>query len=249
MFTIRYRAQVRERLVQIARDDPRISAAALVGGSAEGEGDQWSDIDLAFGVAGHAEMGDVIADWTHRLRSEFHAASLFDLPFRSTLYRVFLFPGALQVDVSFTPDADFGALGPRFALMFGRAVSREQPASVSPRQHFGLAAHHVVRSYYCIERGRVWQSEYWIGQARRHALELACLRMGLPAGEGRGLDSLPPDIRAAAAETLVRSIEREELLGALRATTQLLLGEASGVHEAEHEVSDQLRELIATSSL
>jgi hypothetical protein len=36
-----------------------------------------------------------------------HAAvHLFDLPFLSSLYRVFLLPGSLQVDLSFTPAAD-----------------------------------------------------------------------------------------------------------------------------------------------
>ena len=58
---------------------------------------------------------------------EFDAVSLFDLPFLSTLYRVFLFPGSLQVDLSFTPGREFGALGPKFRLLFGSLARTQHP--------------------------------------------------------------------------------------------------------------------------
>ena len=38
----------------------------------------------------------------------------------------------------------------------------------------------------CIERGRVWQAEHYVGAVRDHALSLACLREGRPAVQARG---------------------------------------------------------------
>jgi hypothetical protein len=242
MFTLEYRARVREELIEKARNDPRIGSAAAVGGSAEGQGDQWSDLDLTFGVAGSAR-DEVLADWTEDLRSRYDAITLFDLLFLSSIYRVFLFPGSLQVDLSFTPASDFGALGPRFALLFGATAERSAPPPASPRNEFGLGAHHVVRARYCIDRWRLWQAEYWTSLARDHALTLACRRLGLPADYGRGFDGLPVKLRAKGEHALVRSLNREELLRALRASAELLLAE-SNAHEDAEKITVFLREIL-----
>jgi hypothetical protein len=242
MFTVEYRTRVREALVEKARTDPRIESAAAVGGTAEGEGDRWSDLDLTFGVAGSGR-DEVLADWTTDMRAEFDAVTLFDLPVLSSVYRVFLLPGSLQVDLSFTPATDFGALGPRFRLLFGSAIERKAPAAASPQGEFGLGAHHAVRARYCIDRGRLWQAEHWTSLVRDHALMLGCRRLGLEAGWGRGFDALPIELLERAEDALVRSIDRDELLRALRRSTHLLLEERA-VHEDASKIETLLREIL-----
>jgi hypothetical protein len=54
-----------------------------------------------------------------------------------------------------------------------------------------------------------------ISRVRDQVLALACLRHGVPAVQGRGMDSLPPEITTALAEALVRSLEIAELKRAL----------------------------------
>lgn len=243
MFTAQYRDGVRRKLLDMAKADPRIESAAAVGGSAGGEKDRWSDLDLTFGVSG-GSVDRVLADWSERIRREFDAVTLFDLARGSSVYRVFLLPGSLQVDLSFTPAEEFGAMGPRFELLFGQAMPRTQTPPPSRSEEFGLAAHHAVRAKLCIERGRLWQAVYWITQLRDHALTLASLRFGLDPHYGRGFDGLPRDIRELAQHALVRTLDRDELSRALRAATQLLLHEGRDVHEDEAQISDRLRELI-----
>lgn len=243
MFTVDYRDRVRRQILDLAEADPRIVAGAAVGGSAGGEKDRWSDLDLTFGVAG-ARVDQVLLDWTGRIRSEFEAVTLFDLARGSSIYRVFLLPGSLQVDLSFTPAEEFGATGPRFELLFGEAMPRGQPPAPAARDEFGLAAHHAVRAKLCIERGRQWQAVYWITQLRDHALTLASLRFGLDPFHGRGFDGLPRDVRELAQHALTRTLDREELSRALRAATQLLLHEGRDVHEDEGRIAELLRELI-----
>ncbi len=68
----------------------------------------------------------------------------------------------------------------------------------------GLAVHHLVRARICIERGRLWQAEYWISEARNQALSLACLHRGLPTSYGRGFDDLPAEILEPLANALKR---------------------------------------------
>lgn len=242
MFTVEERDRVRERLLEMAHADARIVAGAEIGALAQG-GDRWSDLDLTFGVAGSAKVDDVLADWSADVTREFDAAHLFDLPFQTSIYRVFLLPNNLQVDLSFTPERDFGARGPRFTSLFGEATQHASVPPPSAHHLVGLAAHHAVRGRICIERGRLWQAEYWISALRDEALTLASLRRGLETSYGRGFDQLPAETLARAEAALVRLLEHEELLRALRAAVELLLQEADDVPELASKLDVQLREL------
>jgi predicted nucleotidyltransferase len=122
MFTVEHRDRARRLLLERAHSDPRIVAAAVVGSEASGRVDRWSDLDLTFGVSDDASLEEVLAEWTRAVDAELDAPDLFDVHVGPTVYRVFLLPGNLQVDLSFTPAARFGPLGPDFRLPFGTAV-------------------------------------------------------------------------------------------------------------------------------
>ncbi len=61
-----------------------------------------------------------------------------------------------------------------------------------------------------------------ISVMRNQVLALACLRHGVPAVQGRGIDSLPPEATAAVAPALVRSLDIPELGRAFAAITEAL---------------------------
>lgn len=245
MFSIAERERLHDRVLDLAATDARVVAGAVVGSLAKAPGDRYSDLDLTFAVADGQPLEDVLADWTRALVEEFGAAHLFDLPSGASIYRVFLLPGCLQFDLSFTPAAQFGASGPMFKLLFGQAVERPLPQPPSPRELFGYAAHHALRARFCIERGRLWQAAYWIGGTRDYAMSLACLRYGLPTAHGRGLDALPADIRDGFTGALVRALERGELLRALGCAIDGLLREGAAARELADQVAPQLRMLAA----
>ena len=94
MFTTDQRARVRERVLELARADARISGGAITGSAAvEGE-DRWSDIDLSFGVIDDVEPEAVLDDWTEKLGGELGVLHHWDLRSGPTIYRVFLLPAA-----------------------------------------------------------------------------------------------------------------------------------------------------------
>ena len=249
VFSVHERERIRERVLERAQADSRVVAAAVVGAEAQGSIDRWSDIDLTFGVIDGASVGEVLADWTEDFAAELDAVDLFDLHVGSTVYRVFLLPGNLPVDLSFTPEAEFGPRGPNFRLLFGTAAQRldaQPPVAPQPdtaRHLFGLGAHHAVRARFCIERDRPWQAEYWISETRDLALALACRRRGLQTTYGRGFDRLPAELLAKFEPALVGSLERSELLQALGAAIEGLLQEAEEVRELADRLAPQLREL------
>jgi hypothetical protein len=245
VFSVEDRERVRDRMLALADADERVVAGAVVGSLAEGPGDRWSDLDLTFAVADGAEVTDVLEDWTSNLVDELDAVHLFDLSRGDSTYRVFLLPGCLQVDLSFTPAAAFGAAGPRFRLLFGEAVEKPHAQPADPHELFGYAAHHALRARFCLERGRYWQAEYWISGVRYSALGLACRARGLPTSEGRGFDDLPADVLDHFAGAVASSLERDELLRVLGIAVDGLLHEAGEVRELAAKAEPELRALTA----
>src|SRR5450759_4012657 len=130
MFTTEHRDQVRHRVLELARADPRVTAGALTGSTAFGAGDAWSDIDVAFGIAGGIMLEAVLHDWTQVLDREFSVLEHFDLRSGSSIYRVFLLSSGLEVDVAVTPGEEFGARGPHFRALFG--VTHQLEATPQP---------------------------------------------------------------------------------------------------------------------
>jgi hypothetical protein len=240
VFTVAERDAVRERVLQMAEKDPRVVGGAVVGSLALGPGDEWSDLDLTFAVADGAEPGDVLGDWTARM-AELGGTTLLDVRSGPTIYRVFLFPRCLQVDLSFTPSAEFAPASPTWRLLFGTAG---EPAYRPPRpaeEIVGYGALYAVHAAASIARRRAWQAEHWITGVRAQALALASRRHGLRDAEYRGVDELPSAVLERAVATRVCELETAELRRALRAAVELLLDEAGD--DASH-VAPRLQELV-----
>lgn len=223
MFTVEERDEVRGRLLGQAKADADVAAAAITGSLAVGAGDRWSDIDLAFAI--RDQLAPALERWTELLFRDFAALHYWDLPFASSVYRVFLLPGCLEVDIAFTPEADFGPRGPSWRIVFGEAV--EAPPEAVPRRDdiVGRAWHHVLHARACIERGKPWQAEYWISGVRDHVLALACLRLGYATQYAKGADLLPSELTEPLAPTLVRSLDEAELRRALAGAAEALTAE------------------------
>jgi hypothetical protein len=146
MFTVRDCDRVGDYVLELAASDPRVVAGAVVGSMALGREDRWSDLGLTFSVADEFSIFDVLEDWARKIVKDLDAAHLFDLPREASIYRVFLLPGCLQFDLSFTPASKFGAAGPKFKLLFGRAVERSYIPPPTAHELFGSAVHHALRA-------------------------------------------------------------------------------------------------------
>jgi hypothetical protein len=239
VFTIEQRDALRERLLRLGEEDERVVAGAAVGSLAVGSGDRFSDLDLTFGIADHVPVAHVLDDWTGTLTGELDAVQLADLEVGPTIYRVFLLPDALQFDLSMTSATEFGPRGPKFQLLFGETAADE--SEVRPRSRgglfiptppiagdiFGWGVIYALHARACIERGRVWAAEHYVGAVRDHALSLACLRRGLPAVEARGYDELSAETLARFDDAHVGAVEPVALRAALAASVLALMREGA----------------------
>jgi hypothetical protein len=240
VFTAEQREALRDRLLRLAEDDQRVVAGAAVGSLAVDEGDRFSDLDLTFGIADRVPVIDVLDDWKRTLVDELDAVHLADLERGLSTYRVFLLPNELQCDISMTPAAQFRPAGPRFRLLFGETAAGEPkvatpaaardlfiPTPAVAGDIFGWGVIYALHARACIERGRVWQAEHYVGAVRDHALSLACLRQGLPM-QARGYDNLSAETLARLECAHIGSAEPAPLRAALAASVVALMHEGAG---------------------
>jgi hypothetical protein len=149
-------------------------------------------------------------------------------------------PDALQFDLLMTPAAQFRPAGPRFRLLFGATAAEESGTATPPvagdlflptpsvaADIFGWGVIYALHARACIERGRVWQAEHYVGAVRDHALSLACLRRGVPAVQARGYDDLSAEILARFDDGHVGAVEPGALRVALAASVLALTREGA----------------------
>ena len=235
---------MRERVFELARADERITGGAVTGSAAVGAEDRWSDVDTAFGIADGVDPLALLADWTRLLDAEFGFLHHFDLSHGSTLYRVFLLPSTLELDIALTPAAEFGARGPNFRLALGESVERP-PATPPPADEligYGWVSALTVRA--AIARGKLWQAAHFVEGVRNHGLALACLRHDLPTAYARGVHRLPDEVTEPWESSLVRSLDPDELRRALAAGVKELLRE---IAEVDPALADRLRDPLRTA--
>jgi len=238
MFTVEQRDALLERVLGLGLEDERVVAGAVVGSLAVDAGDRFSDVDLTFGVADGPQVADVLDEWARSLIDELDAVPLVDLQRGPTTYRVFLLRDTLQLDLSMTPAAQFRPAEPRFRLVFGETAEDDADAPSPPvvgdlfistpglaGDILGWGVIYALHSRACIERGRGWQAEHYVGAVRDHALALACLREGVTAVQARGYDDLSAKALARYEETHVGSLEPAELRAALAASVVALTSE------------------------
>lgn len=228
-------------MFELARADERITGGALTGSGSSGEEDEWSDIDTAFGFREGVDRDQIMRDWTEALERELDVVHVFDLPHGPTLYRVLLLSNGLEVDYSLTPAAEFGSKGPTFQLQFGEAAEVPQPEPLDIDGLIGFGWIYLLDTRKMIERGRLWQAEYYLGGARHQMFALACIRHGLPSSYSRGVDRLPSELTEPWKKALVRSLDSDELYRVRKIATDLFLRE---VAEHDSALAERLRPVL-----
>jgi hypothetical protein len=90
---------------------------------------------------------------------------------------------------------------------------------------------YALRLLSSIGRQKLWQAKYMISSVRDHALAPACIRHGLPAVHGRGMDLLPSAVTLPFAVSLVPRLDADELSRAFWAVVRVLMEQGRSVQE------------------
>ena len=226
------REAVLDVVVERARKDRRVDAAVLVGSLGRGEGDRWSDLDLALVVAPGVDCPTVAASFVGELYGELDVVHRYEVSFDTCLVRGLFLSSGLLLDLSFTPADDFTMWAPG-RVLFDRTgrVARVADELIALRVEpdwagaAGLAWHDILHGAAAIGRGEPWRAHFYLERVRTRTLRLACERHGGDADELAGVDELPPDELAALLPTLVPVLDTSYLSIALRAAAAAFMGE------------------------
>jgi hypothetical protein len=169
----------------------------------------------------------------------------WDLPWGSTVYRVFLLATGLEVDVAFTPESDFGPRGPNWRTVFGETVQVAPTPPPSADEVAGLAWNYALSARKYIARGKLWQAEWMISGVRDQMVTLACLRLGHPFRFARGADLLPAEVLEPMEAALVRSVDEAELNRALAGAIAALSDE---LERTDPALAARLRPVLAEAA-
>ena len=91
-----------------------------------------------------------------------------------------------------------------------------------------------------IARGKPFAALFMLDAARELAIELACLRLGLPREYSRGAHELPAELRERLGRTLPASLDDAEALRALGVVADVL------ADEVEPRLAEIVRTFAAT---
>ena len=253
MFSEADRDAALERMVALLSDDRRVEAAILTGSLGRGQGDRWSDVDLDAVVAADADVEAVTSDWEALVHREWPVAHHYATEFGSTRVRGFLLRNALLLDLAFTPISDLEVWAP-VRILFDRTggatgiAEAWAPWSPTPdwRGEAGFAAHDVLHACTAANRGRLWQSVYFLQRIRNRTLSLASERHGFDSEDFTRVDDLPRDETQPLEATLVSSLDHDALVDAIDGATHAFLDEL-GRHD--RALADRLAEpLVAIIS-
>jgi len=246
MFTEADRDAALERVVALLSEDRRVEAVLLTGSLGRGQGDRWSDIDLDAVIANDADAEAVTTDWEGLAYREWPVVHHYATEFGTTRVRGFLLRDALLLDLAFTPIGDLEVWAPVQVLFdrTGRVTQvAEKWAPWSPIPDWsgesGFAAHDILHACVAANRGRGWQSVYFLQRIRNRTLALASERLGFDSDDFTRVDDLPADETSPLEATLVPNLELGGLVAAIERATRAFLDEL-GRHD--RALSDRLAE-------
>lgn len=254
-FTTADRDAVLDRASQLLSEDDRVEAALLTGSLGRGAGDRWSDIDLAAVITAGADSATVASAWDDLAYREWPVAHHYATEFGATLVRGYLFRDALLLDMAFTPMEEFSAWAPVRVLFDRTGWTTETVAgwrawSPTPdaRGEAGFAGHDVLHACVAANRGRRWQSLYFLQRIRNRTLALASERHGWDSEDFTRVDDLPAGEVRMVQDTLIATLDGGTLLGAVDVATRAFLDEL-GRHDRAlaDRLSEPLLDLVTTS--
>lgn len=223
MYSKEFRSNVQDVIIDLAKRDKRITDCAVVGSEAISQNDDWSDIDLTFGVSDDVDITVILSDWNCIMAKQFDAHVLFDLPHRQSIYRVYLLPNALQVDLSFTPTKYFGALTKKFKLIYGNVKRQEIVPIPEYKTIYGYAVLYALKTRCALERMKVWQSYYYLGKYREYIMQLKCIEVNVDSKDGRGYGDLPTSFLTDIQQSLTSKMDTDSIRDSLSKLTKVFL--------------------------
>lgn len=114
--------------------------------------------------------------------------------------------------------------------------------SPSPTDLIGMGWLYALHVRSAIARGHLLKGEYMLSGMRNQLLSLLCLRYGVNALQGRGLDYLPEETMRAVFDCFPSSLRADDLRRAFHKTTVALVDE---INRIDRELGKRLEPILS----
>lgn len=245
MYSKEERDEIQNSIIALAQKDNRIKDCAIVGSESIGKHDKWSDIDLTFGIDDETEISQILSEWNAIMFANFNANVLFDVEYKESIYRVYLLPNALQVDLSFTPTQNFGAITNAFKLIFGKANHRQHKPEPELSSILGYSILYALKSRCAIEREKYWQAIFYLDKFRENIMTMKCISLHLNPFDGRSFDELPNSFLNKITTGLTGELNRDTLKNSLRSFTKILIQEIKQDNTIAYTFENELKRIAS----
>ena len=226
------RQKILERLHEALKSDTRISGALLVGSGAYGFKDELSDIDLAVVVSEDQDTLTVFKDWRVLIQDLLPVLWCFtDIRGAEVGLYGFILNDFLEVDISFQSLSVLSARSPNWTVLFDRTSQIEKILHTSWLEtdspdlemlyirRLDSIWYYITHVAVSIKCGHLWRAIYYLEEIRNRTIELEGLICNCQTHHFREVDQLPRDWLIALEQTIPTQLSHDELVHALRVTT------------------------------
>jgi predicted nucleotidyltransferase len=244
LFTPEERQRVLENLLNALQTDNRIAGVLIVGSSAVGFEDIYSDIDLSVVVSEKKNVFPVFSEWREKITKLFPVIHCFEATFGpNNFLHGFLLDGFLELDIGFLCLANLSAKRERWKVAFDHSGRIEDIMQSSwenkPQQdiqadylsRINSIWHYITHVIIALKRGQPWRAFHYLEVIRNRTIEVAGLRRGLDTGHFRQVDQMPENLLSELQQTLVSNLDAGDIMAALKVATTCFFNEARALDE------------------
>lgn len=254
-----HKHSVVDRIVRLARIDPRLCGCMLLGTAAQEQPDDCGHVELCMLVYNDYSVADVFTDWRRRLCAILPAHSVECTADADSHYLLsLLLSGLTEVRVRFICGSDLQATGATWHVLFDRVgdldwrmkvlwVKKTAARRVVPELEERVASirHRVFLAQAALETGRLWQSLVDIEDIRKRIIDLHALRTGEDVLENRAVDAMEPAFLENLEATICAALTRSDVARALQAAIECFLGEVRAADSVyDLHAAEQVQSLL-----
>jgi predicted nucleotidyltransferase len=238
------REEILNCILTSLKTDERIAGVLIVGSGAVGFDDEYSDIDLSVVVADDNNVHPVFCDYGETIEKLLSIIGHFEVKYGVHSYlHGFLTDNFLEIDIGFVCLSELTARKGRWNVAFDRSGRIEEimQSSWEKRPQKDIKGiylyrinsiwHHIIHVVIALKRNQPWKALHYLERVRNQTFELAGLRMGLEVDNFRQVDPMPEDFLSGLKQTLVISLDANEIMRALRLALKSFFYEAQNLDD------------------
>jgi len=244
IFTVERRQQVLDNLITFFKADEGINGVVLVGSTAEGFADHYSDINLLLVVRNGVILQSAFLKWRERLLTLYAVTSSFEIRASDHEHHLTcLLHNSLILSLTFIKQSQIKIAHPQWKVIEDRTAdthldellthAHQNDRVQAPRRQLDEVINHIwwdiAKCMTAIQRDELWRALHLLERVRHSCIELAAVHYDVNIVDDYHVDQLPEMFLVHLRHTVPTNMTAHAIRRSLRTAVLLLFGEAEAV--------------------